>query len=78
MYEEVGLSLEKITYKYSQYWPFTNNLMLGFEANISSEKIKINKNEIQKLNGFRQVKLKNYISKKINTSQKRGHSIFSY
>ena len=32
VHEEVGLKLEKIIYKYSQYWPFTNNLMLGFEA----------------------------------------------
>ena len=32
VYEEVGLDLKKIKYKYSQYWPFTSNLMLGFEA----------------------------------------------
>lgn len=50
VYEEVGLKLEKIIYKYSQYWPFTNNLMLGFEANVlpQKNKIKINKNEIEK------------------------------
>ena len=40
VYEEVGLKLKNITYKYSQYWPFTNNLMLGFEATVYLKKIK--------------------------------------
>ena len=39
--EEVGLKLKNITYKYSQYWPFTNNLMLGFEATVYAQKNKI-------------------------------------
>ena len=52
--EEVGLKLKNITYKYSQYWPFTNNLMLGFEATVYAQKnkIKINKNEIEKAKWF--------------------------
>ncbi len=54
VYEEVGLNLEKVNYKYSQFWPFTSNLMLGFEARVVSEKntIKINKNEIDKAKWF--------------------------
>ena len=39
VYEEVGLDLKKVNYKYSQYWPFTNNLMLGFEAKVKPKKI---------------------------------------
>ena len=54
VHEEVGLKLQNIMYKYSQYWPFTNNLMLGFEANVCPHKIKIkiNKNEIEKAKWF--------------------------
>ncbi len=54
VHEEVGLKLQNIIYKYSQYWPFTNNLMLGFEANVCphKNKIKINKNEIEKAKWF--------------------------
>ena len=48
VYEEVGLKLKKIKYCYSQYWPFSSNLMLGYQATALSDKIKINKNEIEK------------------------------
>ncbi len=46
-YEEVGLKLNNINYLFSQFWPFANNLMVGFEAISSSKKIKINKSEIE-------------------------------
>ena len=75
VYEEVGLSLEKITYKYSQYWPFTNNLMLGFEANVTPEKckIKINKNEIQKAKWFSSSEIKKlYKQKKLILPRKEA------
>ena len=54
VYEEVGLKIEKIKYKYSQYWPYTSNLMLGYEARVISKKnkIKINKKEIEKARWF--------------------------
>ena len=54
VYEEVGLNIEKIKYKYSQYWPYTSNLMLGYEARVISKKskIKINKKEIEKARWF--------------------------
>ena len=45
-YEEVGLKLKKIKYLFSQFWPFANNLMVGFEATSTSTKLKINKEEI--------------------------------
>ena len=46
-YEEVGLKLKNINYLFSQFWPFANNLMVGFEAISSSIKLKINKSEIE-------------------------------
>jgi len=46
-YEEVGLKLKNIKYLFSQFWPFANNLMVGFEAISCSEKLKINKSEIE-------------------------------
>ena len=46
-YEEVGLKLKNINYLFSQFWPFANNLMVGFEAISSSVKLKINKSEIE-------------------------------
>ena len=46
-YEEVGLKLKNINYLFSQFWPFANNLMVGFEAKSSSKKLKINKSEIE-------------------------------
>ena len=46
-YEEVGLKLKNINYLFSQFWPFANNLMVGFEAMSSSSKLKINELEIE-------------------------------
>ena len=45
-FEEVGLKVKNINYLFSQFWPFPNNLMVGFKAEASSFKLKINKNEI--------------------------------
>ena len=46
-YEEVGVTLKNVNYLFSQFWPFANNLMVGFEAVSSSIKLKINKSEIE-------------------------------
>ncbi len=46
-YEEVGIKLKNINYLFSQFWPFANNLMVGFEAISCSIKLKINKSEIE-------------------------------
>ncbi len=47
-FEEVGLNLKKVNYLFSQFWPFTNNLMIGFEAIANNKELKINKSEIEK------------------------------
>ena len=46
-YEEVGLKLKNINYLFSQFWPFANNLMVGFEATSITTKLKVNKLEIE-------------------------------
>ncbi len=46
-YEEVGLRLKNINYLFSQFWPFANNLMVGFEAISTRTKLKINVTEIE-------------------------------
>ncbi|MAJ24318.1 MAG: NAD(+) diphosphatase [Rickettsiales bacterium] len=46
-YEEVGLRINKIKYLFSQFWPFSNNLMIGFQAHTNSTKLKINEYEIE-------------------------------
>ena len=52
VYEEVGLELKRIKYRYSQYWPLNSNLMLGFEATALSNEIKLNKSELEKAKWF--------------------------
>jgi len=46
-YEEVGVKVSNIKYLFSQFWPFPNNLMVGFKAEASSIKLNIDKKEIQ-------------------------------
>ena len=46
-YEEVGLNIHNINYKFSQFWPISNNLMIGFEATSNTLDLRINKLEIE-------------------------------
>ena len=46
-YEEVGVEVKNIQYLFSQFWPFQNNLMVGFKAEASSIKLRIDRNEIE-------------------------------
>ena len=46
-YEEVGIKIKNISYVFSQFWPFSNNLMIGFTAEAINYKLKINNKEIE-------------------------------
>ncbi|MDW5375474.1 NAD(+) diphosphatase [Halomonas sp. HP20-15] len=46
VYEEVGLSVGRVTYFRSQPWPFPHSLMLGFFAEAASRRIRIDGVEI--------------------------------
>lgn len=45
--EEVGIRVKNINYLFSQFWPFSNNLMVGFEASAPSYKLKLDNYEIE-------------------------------
>jgi NAD+ diphosphatase len=51
--EEVGVTIERLTYFKSQPWPFPNQLMLGFFAEYVSGDLKIDGEEILDANWFR-------------------------
>ncbi|SHF73418.1 NAD+ diphosphatase [Modicisalibacter ilicicola DSM 19980] len=46
VHEEVGLTLGEVTYYRSQAWPFPHSLMLGFFAEATSRRIRIDGTEI--------------------------------
>jgi len=51
-YEETGVSIKNIQYKYSQPWPFPSSLMLGFHAEAKNKKLLINYSELETANWF--------------------------
>jgi len=50
--EEVGLSIQHITYISSQPWPFPHSLMIGFQAEYAYGDIKVDGIEIQEADWF--------------------------
>ena len=51
-YEETGVKIKNIKYKYSQPWPFPSSLMLGFQAEAKSKNLKIDYSELEKADWF--------------------------
>ena len=52
IYEEVGIYVNNHTYFSSQSWPFPHSLMIAFECDYVSGKIKIDRNEIEDAKWF--------------------------
>jgi NAD+ diphosphatase len=46
-YEETGVRITNIQYKYSQAWPFPSSLMLGFHAEAKDKSLNINYQELE-------------------------------
>ncbi|MBH87532.1 MAG: NAD(+) diphosphatase [Pelagibacterales bacterium] len=46
-YEETGVRITNIQYKYSQAWPFPSSLMLGFHAEARDKSLNINYEELE-------------------------------
>ncbi len=46
VYEEVGVTVTKVSYQASQPWPMPHSLMLGFRAETESTEIKVDNDEI--------------------------------
>ena len=51
-YEETGVIIKNIQYKYSQPWPFPSSLMLGFHAEAKKKKLLINYSELETADWF--------------------------
>ena len=51
-FEETGIRIKNITYKYSQPWPFPSSLMLGFHAEALNQKLNIDYSELENANWF--------------------------
>ena len=46
-FEETGVKINNIKYKYSQAWPFPSSLMLGFHAIANDKYLNINYEELE-------------------------------
>ena len=51
-FEETGVRIKNIKYKYSQAWPFPSSLMLGFHAEATEKNLNINYSELETANWF--------------------------
>ena len=51
-FEEAGIRIKNIQYKYSQAWPFTSSLMLGFHAEAIDQSLNINFSELETADWF--------------------------
>ncbi|MCQ8183860.1 NAD(+) diphosphatase [Parvularcula maris] len=52
LYEEAGLTVSKIAYRYSQPWPFPSSLMMGFLAEVEGKELTIDPTEIEEARWF--------------------------
>lgn len=51
-FEETGVKIRNIQYKYSQPWPFPSSLMLGFHAEAYDKKLHVDYSELEKAEWF--------------------------
>jgi NAD+ diphosphatase len=58
--EEAGVEVNDVTYVASQPWPFPSSIMLGFFAKATSEKINVDKDELDDAKWFSREDLANF------------------
>ena len=58
--EEAGIKIKNIQYHSSQPWPFPASVMLGFYAEASSTKIKLDENEVEDVQWFSRKEVINF------------------
>ena len=58
--EEAGIKIKNIQYHSSQPWPFPASIMLGFYAEASSTKIKLDANEVEDVQWFSRKEVINF------------------
>ncbi len=64
VFEEAGIMIKNIQYHSSQPWPFPASIMLGFYAEASSTKIKLDENEIEDVQWFPRKEVINFKQQK--------------
>ena len=60
VFEESGLIVKNVIYKYSQPWPFPSSLMLGFTAEANTNRISFNDFEIEDAQWFSKEDILNF------------------
>jgi NAD+ diphosphatase len=70
IYEEVGIYVNNHTYFSSQSWPFPHSLMIAFECDYVSGKIKIDKNEIEDAKWFSKNKISCLLPSKMSIARR--------
>ena len=60
VFEESGIQVKNIRYQYSQPWPFPSSIMLGFLATAVSEKIIIDKDELEDIKWFSEKEIREF------------------
>ena len=60
VFEESGIDVEQVRYIDSQPWPFPRSIMLGFSAVATTEKITLDKNELEDARWFTRNDLKHF------------------
>lgn len=60
VFEETGIIVKNINYRYSQPWPFPSSLMLGFNAEAYTKKIIFNDKEIEDAQWFTKEDILNF------------------
>lgn len=60
VFEESGVRVEQVRYIDSQPWPFPRSIMLGFSAVATTEKITLDKDELEDARWFTRQELENF------------------
>jgi len=60
VFEEAGIRVKNIVYKFSQPWPFPSSMMLGFSSEAINTNIKINENELEDVKWFSEKEVRNF------------------
>lgn len=58
--EETGVNVQEVVYQGSQPWPFPSSIMLGFRARTASERIIVDRDEVQEARWFTAAQIRGF------------------
>lgn len=61
VYEEVGVRLQRVSYRASQPWPFPTSLMLGFIAEAADERVALHDGELEDARWFERADIARWV-----------------